>query len=172
MLEKELEHSIALFLDLVEETRTQSKSVSNKLKFLKERHIEEIKCLLNKQSKETGKTGQQLRREIEHLKSCHVNERRKVEEENKIAKEKLKNFKDQLDTLNSLNILDPPCPECPVCLETMKPPEKIIQCNNGHLLCEDCSKSEGITSCPTCREGLTGRAIAMEQHLRVLYKVE
>ena len=28
--------------------------------------------------------------------------------------------------------------ECPVCYETMAPPSRIFQCNNGHLICEDC----------------------------------
>ena len=28
--------------------------------------------------------------------------------------------------------------ECPVCYEIMSPPSRIFQCNNGHLICEDC----------------------------------
>ena len=36
--------------------------------------------------------------------------------------------------------------ECPVCYETMAPPSRIFQCNNGHLICEDCkSHSEVCT---------------------------
>ena len=28
--------------------------------------------------------------------------------------------------------------ECPVCYEVMAPPSRIFQCNNGHIICEDC----------------------------------
>ena len=28
--------------------------------------------------------------------------------------------------------------ECPICTEEMKPPRKIFQCANGHVICEIC----------------------------------
>jgi hypothetical protein len=28
--------------------------------------------------------------------------------------------------------------ECPICTEEMKPPRKIFQCSNGHVICELC----------------------------------
>ena len=28
--------------------------------------------------------------------------------------------------------------ECPICTEEMKPPRKIFQCMNGHVICELC----------------------------------
>ena len=41
--------------------------------------------------------------------------------------------------------------ECPVCYEMMRPPSRIFQCNNGHLICEDCKSHSEIRTCPTCR---------------------
>jgi hypothetical protein len=49
-----------------------------------------------------------------------------LEEQKKIKEEKLD--KKALDT--SL--------ECPICTEEMKPPRKIFQCSNGHVICELC----------------------------------
>ena len=62
-----------------------------------------------------------------------------------------------------------PCPECPVCLEMLMPPIRIIQCSNGHLVCEVCQSRPQLSCCPTCREEFTGRATAMEQHLASLF---
>lgn len=41
--------------------------------------------------------------------------------------------------------------ECPVCVEVMKPPRKIFQCSNGHIICEQCKKNPAVKVCPTCR---------------------
>ena len=35
--------------------------------------------------------------------------------------------------------------ECPVCYETMAPPSRIFQCNNGHLICEDCKSHSEVS---------------------------
>ena len=35
--------------------------------------------------------------------------------------------------------------ECPVCYETMAPPSRIFQCNNGHLICEDCKSHTEVS---------------------------
>jgi len=61
--------------------------------------------------------------------------------------------------------------ECPVCFDEMKPPTRIFQCTNGHLICGGCmAKMKGI-KCPTCKEArIMGRAVAMEQLARTLYR--
>jgi len=46
--------------------------------------------------------------------------------------------------------------ECPVCLEEMKPPKKIFQCSNGHVICELCKNNPEVRSCPTCRVKFRG----------------
>jgi hypothetical protein len=37
--------------------------------------------------------------------------------------------------------------ECPICMDHMFPP--FLQCNNGHMLCNDCLRK--IKDCPICR---------------------
>ena len=61
----------------------------------------------------------------------------------------------------------PSIPECPVCLEDLKPPLKIFNCRNGHLICSVCKPKVNI--CTNCREEYTGRATAIEQMLREMF---
>jgi len=63
-----------------------------------------------------------------------------------------------------------PCPECPVCIEKLMPPTRIMQCSNGHLICEDCVSKANVIDCPTCRMKIVGRATALEQHLAYLFQ--
>ena len=56
--------------------------------------------------------------------------------------------------------------ECPVCfvdMADMKPPIRIWQCAQGHLVCETCKSNPNIRFCPTCRQDLVGRATAVEK---------
>ena len=46
--------------------------------------------------------------------------------------------------------------ECSVCLDEMRPPVKIFQCKNGHVMCESCKNHSEVTTCPTCRIPLPG----------------
>ena len=46
--------------------------------------------------------------------------------------------------------------ECSVCLDEMRPPVKIFQCKNGHVMCESCKNHPEVTTCPTCRIPLPG----------------
>ena len=43
--------------------------------------------------------------------------------------------------------------ECPICFEEMLPPNKIFQCFQGHLLCENCFRkiSSSTKICPYCK---------------------
>jgi len=49
--------------------------------------------------------------------------------------------------------------ECPVCMEEMKPPKKIFQCSNGHVICELCKNNPEVRSCPTCRVKFRGHTV-------------
>jgi len=49
--------------------------------------------------------------------------------------------------------------ECPVCLEEMRPPKKIFQCSNGHVICELCKNNPEVRSCPTCRLTFRGHIV-------------
>merc|ERR1719347_302042 len=56
-------------------------------------------------------------------------------------------------------------PECPVCMEKMKPPLKIFNCDNGHLICSSCRPRITEGQCH-CRALYRGRATAMEQIIK------
>jgi len=66
--------------------------------------------------------------------------------------------------------------ECPVCLEEMKPPKKIFQCSNGHVICELCKNNPEVRSCPTCRVKFRGhnvvRNIVAEKLARSTFETE
>jgi len=61
--------------------------------------------------------------------------------------------------------------ECSVCMEDMRPPIKIFQCRNGHVMCETCKNHPEVLTCPTCRIPFPGpssllRNITMEKLAR------
>ena len=65
--------------------------------------------------------------------------------------------------------------ECSVCLDDMKPPVKIFQCRNGHVMCESCKNHPEVITCPTCRIPLPGpnalmRNIPMEKLARSYFE--
>merc|ERR1711983_591347 len=66
--------------------------------------------------------------------------------------------------------------ECPVCLEEMKPPKKIFQCSNGHVICELCKNNPEVRSYPTCRVKFRGhnvvRNIVAEKLARSTFETE
>ena len=135
---------------------------------------------------------------LRELRLIHANERKQLEEEfvsrQKLLEEKqteeveraelereklqteLGGLEEQLEEVMRTGVATEevrdsflPCPECPVCLEMLLPPIRIIQCSNGHLVCEVCQSQPQLSCCPTCREEFTGRATAMEQHLASLF---
>jgi len=53
-------------------------------------------------------------------------------------------------------------PECPYCFEEFRPPLKIYNCRNGHLVCSDCRPKLDRDDCH-CGSVFLGRATAMEQ---------
>ena len=65
--------------------------------------------------------------------------------------------------------------ECSVCLDDMRPPVKIFQCRNGHVMCESCKNHPEVVTCPTCRIPLPGadalmRNIPMEKLARSYFE--
>jgi len=70
--------------------------------------------------------------------------------------------------------------ECPVCMESVRPPMRLKQCGQGHIICDTCharaekeakeasSHREGnprIDHCHTCRDVITGRPSELERIL-------
>jgi len=64
--------------------------------------------------------------------------------------------------------------ECPVCMEVARPPMRLKQCGQGHIICDACqSRAEACASddgrdpntCHSCREMITGRPSVLEKVL-------
>jgi len=61
---------------------------------------------------------------------------------------------------------------CPVCLELLRPPLRIFQCPEGHILCENCRDNPSLVHCPQCRiplEGVCSRNRALEEVARTVF---
>ena len=64
---------------------------------------------------------------------------------------------------------------CPVCMELLKPPSRIFQCSEGHILCENCKENPSLVHCPQCRvvlEGNCSRNRALEEVARNFFPVK
>ena len=102
-------------------------------------------------------------------KQRHLEDKQRVEIDNlDEEKERLRTELDQLEVsledlmtsgVTTEEVRDSflPCPECPVCLEMLMPPIRIMQCSNGHLVCEVCESKPELTTCPTCRQEFAGK---------------
>ena len=60
-------------------------------------------------------------------------------------------------------------PSCPICLDSMKPPLKIFNCGNGHLICSSCQPK---TSICFCKSKYRGKATAMEQMVGKILSIQ
>ena len=60
-------------------------------------------------------------------------------------------------------------PECLVCLESLET-LKIVQCMQGHKICEPCSEKEEVVACPspTCKLAFLGRDMGMEASVQFM----
>jgi len=55
--------------------------------------------------------------------------------------------------------------ECPVCLDRVKPPMRLLQCDQGHVVCTLCFTQMVQKNCPTCRGNITGKPTVLENVL-------
>jgi len=160
---KMIEKSINDLLDSVERKREELVNKENVMK--------ELKMIQAREKEELEEEFQLRQRQLEETQNADAE--RITEERGKLRSE-LESLEAQLEELMSTKSRGEedqalPCPECPVCLELLLPPIRIMQCTNGHLVCETCEAKAELTCCPTCRQGFTGRATAMEQHLATLF---
>jgi len=71
--------------------------------------------------------------------------------------------------------------ECPVCMEVARPPMRLKECGQGHIICDTCqsraearASDEGgrgnpnIANCHSCRGMITGRPAALERALGLI----
>ena len=62
--------------------------------------------------------------------------------------------------------------ECPVCRNDMRPPTRIFQCRNGHVLCMLCKEHPEVNTCPSCRISMRGKGdqlTTIEMGWRVIF---
>lgn len=105
-----------------------------------ERHLEDLKV--------TETAIRQLKIKLEDLQQLNYSISRKIPSSDMVAET---SRQDQTRVRDLL--------ECPVCLEEMKPPKKIFQCSNGHVICELCKGNPEVRSCPTCRVKFRGHNV-------------
>ena len=55
--------------------------------------------------------------------------------------------------------------ECPSCMEILRPPMRLMQCGQGHIVSEDCYTRLEEMECPTCWGDITGRPTELERVL-------
>ena len=145
---------------------------------MKKKHEKQTQQLVGKQFKETRALETRHKYQLKLLQKQQTEERSKAEMKRVATRKELEQLKESLEHLMTDNPVTPatppppPCPSCPVCFEVLKPPVRILQCINGHLVCERCRSQPQIEVCPTCRKYIVGRATAMEQHLRALFQHE
>ena len=73
---------------------------------------------------------------------------------------------------------DQPTMECRFCCETIKPPMRLKQCEQGHIICDDCVKTfsrqtqAGIViqeiACFVCKSPVRSRPTALEHFLGLI----
>jgi len=154
---------------------------------LEEQIEEERKDIHRKIDNKNEEISQKRETHRHKLNKIHEAYKREIQEENERHLEDLKetetdicSLKHQLQELEQLNLAVtskiPSTPsnssvsgigsdrvreliECPVCLEEMRPPKKIFQCSNGHVICELCKNNPEVRSCPTCRVNFRGHNV-------------
>ena len=64
--------------------------------------------------------------------------------------------------------------ECPMCTEEARPPMRLKQCGEGHIICDTCYAGDELARqregrernhCGVCREQITGRPTALDTFL-------
>jgi len=119
---------------------------------------------------EAEKNIEKVNMEVEEVK-------KKVESLEALISTEMKDMKAMLS--NQSMSKDQPKMECPVCCETIKPPMRLKQCEQGHIICDDCfnktfsrQTQAGIVieeiACFVCKFPVRSRPTALEQFLGLL----
>jgi len=168
----------------------QSLLESERLEFELEEKVQVKKALFERKClAEKLEMDERQHREVENILEGHTLESQKLDEKHTAGRKHIEdefehdkyNLKNRIcETksimkslkLNFAKMTTSPianCPECPICFDSFRPPKKLVQCVNGHLLCLECRQKPQVQECPTCREQLTGRATAYEQLLNQMF---
>jgi len=165
---KSTQQKIELINKLIEVQKLESGEMSE-AKSEKYKRLESIKHDSKVENEKTQRKIVILEEEIENL---LIEKSRKLkgfrETEIKLTKDLEKAKGENLVNEDEDEQLD-----CPVCLESLKPPLRIFQCPEGHILCENCKENPSMVHCPQCRVSLESncsRNRALEEIARNYFK--
>eukprot|EP00092_Neocalanus_flemingeri_P022374 GFUD01024267.1.p1 GENE.GFUD01024267.1~~GFUD01024267.1.p1 ORF type:complete len:424 (+),score=73.28 GFUD01024267.1:42-1313(+) len=158
-LDDELQVKLAMY---------ESKCLAEKLELDKRIQLE-MENLLDGHTMESQRLGLKHKSGLKAIQDDHEHVKKNLKKHISELGSIMKTLKLKLSSITTSPVLN--CPECPICFESFQPPKKIIQCVNGHLLCLECRQKPEVQDCPTCREGLSGRATAYEQLLSQMFGV-
>ena len=106
---------------------------------LKRKHDRETASLVSRHLRETQALETRHSHQLSSMTRRQTEERAQAEEERRGMKQELAELRESLGhLLDNTKEPAPPCPSCPVCFESLAPPVRILQCINGHLVCERC----------------------------------
>ena len=118
---------------------------------LKRKHDRETSGLVSRHLSEAQALEARHSQQLRSLQRRQTEERAKAEDERLGMKRELAELRESLGHLldNTAKETEaaapaPPCPTCPVCFESLAPPVRILQCINGHLVCERCRSQPQI----------------------------
>ena len=118
---------------------------------LKRKHDRETSGLVSRHLSEAQALEARHSQQLRSLQRRQTEERAKAEAERLGMKLELAELRESLGHLldNTAKETEaaapaPPCPTCPVCFESLAPPVRILQCINGHLVCERCRSQPQI----------------------------
>jgi len=143
--EGRLNDKISKVGDAAEGVEEEVKQVEKRLKTEMEGHNEEVRgCFRNT---EAG-----LRNEMVDVRGAVEDLEGKMEEVGRELKVEIRKVKAPVTDF---------IPACLVCLDTLET-LKIVQCMQGHKVCEPCSEKEDVVACPDCKLAFLGRDMGME----------
>ena len=136
----------------VETRRRMMENIERKhseLEERKERHEQEMEPLTTEIDQLQVALDEAIKKRLKMI-TRQVNEVKSIESQIQVARKQLDSF-DRVYGVGGAgspggagqNIFEKDF-ECPVCYETMAPPSRIFQCNNGHLICEDCKSHSEV----------------------------
>ena len=159
-----IEHlqSLQIFTDYCEATKLKKEALQQlskvhqeekeELEAIKREKYHEIEIFEVESKREVDKINKRIRileEEISLLSTEQTKRERKHKESVIRLKEDL--VKAEKQRVVAPNEEDEDQFACPVCLEVLRPPCRIFQCPEGHILCENCKENPAIVHCPQCR---------------------